>query len=445
MLEITNINFKLKTVDNLKCSGNVKDIQMSLIKNTFCVNVIYNEGETINTEYTKPKEQDTIEEVNMNLFDKETETTQQEQMNILCKVEEQQEEVKELEPEPEPGEIKEPEPEPEPEEVKEEEEEVKEEEPEQQEQPKVKSLSIEELKELLTEKLEKKNTALSYYRTIKQACDYFEIYEIYGLLQHNEQEIIYFIEDKYKTSLSSISSKLCGVLKCYTVLSLESKLFKERIQHYKTLLKVKKDADKEKLTDKKNIEDGEEILNHCKNEMDKLGDTLKNDINLLNSWDITAQMYCVLKIYLEIGNFRGGEIVDMKILDTDTEDKINYINVKTHKIIIRNHKTEKSQKERIIEIEDKKLINILKKGLGKYLITDKNNEPFKTSSKFGEYFKSLFKYTPYDLREALTSKTVRDCLTSGDTETLERLSSIQGHSLSTMLNHYNKYNQEISY
>ena len=422
MIEIQNINFKNKTIDNVKCSyGNVKDIQMSMIRNTFTVNVNYNEGETITTEYTKPKKQDTIDDVNINLFEKETENTQQEQANISCKIEEHTEEVKE--PEPEPEEVKEPEPEPE-------------------EQPKDKSLSIEELKELLTEKLEKKNTALSYYRTIKQVCDYFEIYEIYGLLQHNEQEIIYFIEDKYKTSLSSISSKLCGVLKCYTVLSLESKLFKERIQHYKTLLKVKKDADKEKLTDKKNIEDGEEILNHCKNEMDKLGDTLKNDINLLNSWDITAQMYCVLKIYLEIGNFRGGEIVDMKILDTDTEDKINYINVKTHKIIIRNHKTEKSQKERIIEIEDKKLINILKKGLGKYLITDKNNEPFKTSSKFGEYFKSLFKYTPYDLREALTSKTVRDCLTSGDTETLERLSSIQGHSLSTMLNHYNKYNQE---
>ena len=152
MLEITNINFKLKTVDNLKCSGNVKDIQMSLIKNTFCVNVIYNEGETITTEYTKPKEQDTIEEVNMNLFDKETEDNQQEQLNISCKVEE---------PEPEPEEVKVEEPEPEPEEVKEEEEEVKEEEPEQQEQPKVKSLSIEELKELLTEKLEKK--FMDYY------------------------------------------------------------------------------------------------------------------------------------------------------------------------------------------------------------------------------------------------------------------------------------------
>ena len=148
MLKKTNIDFKLKTVDNLKCSGNVKDIQMSLIKNTFCVNVIYNEGETITTEYTKPKEQDTIEEVNMNLFDKETEDNQQEQLNISCKVEE---------PEPEPEEVKVEEPEPEPEEVKEEEEEeVKEEEPEQQEQPKDKSLSIEELKELLTEKLEKK-------------------------------------------------------------------------------------------------------------------------------------------------------------------------------------------------------------------------------------------------------------------------------------------------
>ena len=177
MIEIQNINFKNKTIDNVKCSyGNVKDIQMSMIRNTFTVNVNYNEGETITTEYTKPKKQDTIDDVNINLFEKETENTQQEQANISCKIEEHTEEVKE--PEPEPEEVKEPEPEPE---------EVKEEEPEQQGQPKDKSLSIEELKELLTEKLEKKKTALSYYRTIKQACDYFEIYEIYGLLQHNEQ------------------------------------------------------------------------------------------------------------------------------------------------------------------------------------------------------------------------------------------------------------------
>ena len=129
MITITYIDFKQKKIQSVECSGNVKDIQRSMIKNTFCVNVIYNEGETITTEYTKPKEQDTIEEVNMNLFDKETEVNQQEQVNASCKVEE---------PEPEPEEVKEEEPE-----------EVKEEEPEQQEQPKDKSLSIEEIKELL--------------------------------------------------------------------------------------------------------------------------------------------------------------------------------------------------------------------------------------------------------------------------------------------------------
>jgi len=428
MIEIQKIDFKNKTIDNVKCSyGNVKDIQMSLIKNTFCVKVIYNEGETITTEYKKPKKEDTIEDVKLNLFDMETENTQQEQTNISCKVEEQQEEVKEQQEELKEEETEEPK------------EEVKDE--PKEEEHKDKSLSIEELKELLTEKIEKKNTALSYGRTIKQVYDYFKSDDVYSLLQ-KEQEIIAFIEDKYKTNISSISSKLCGVLKCYTVLNLESKVIKDRIQHFKVLLKVKHDADKEKLSDKKSIEEGEEILEHCKNEMNKLGEKVKNDIQLLNTWDITVQMYCVLKIYLDIGNLRGDEVVDMKILDTDTEDKINYINVKTNQIIIKNHKTEKSQGTRTIDIEDKKLLNILKKGLGKYLITDKNNEPYKTSSKFGEYFKSIIGYNPYDLRKALTSKCIRECLTEGNTEALERLSDTQGHSLTTMLNNYNTYNQE---
>ena len=120
MIEVQNINFKKKTIDNVKCSyGNVKDIQLSMIRNTFTVNVIYNEGETITTEYKKPKKQDTIEEVNINLFDKETEDNQREQVNISCKVEEQQEEQEE-----------------------EEKEEPKEEEPEVKEEPTENSLSI---------------------------------------------------------------------------------------------------------------------------------------------------------------------------------------------------------------------------------------------------------------------------------------------------------------
>jgi len=61
-------------------------------------------------------------------------------------------------------------------------------------------------------------------------------------------------------------------MRCFKMLyciEFKSKLLKDRIQHYKVLLKVKQDADKEKVIDKKTIEEGEEILNHCKNEMDK--------------------------------------------------------------------------------------------------------------------------------------------------------------------------------
>ena len=327
MLTITNINFKQKSIDKVECAGNVKDLQMSMVRNTLCVNVIYNEGETNTTEYKKPNKEDTIEEVNMNLFDMETENTQQEQVNISCKVEEQEEEEEVKEDEEEEEEVKEEEEEVniydwniynlkmskkmfsdsnvnsdisvKEEEVKEEQqeeqheeikEEVKEEQQEEQheevkqeeqeeEEPK---MTIDELKQLLNDSIDKKNTSLSYYRTIKQVYDYFRIDNIYSLLQ-KEQDIIDFIEDKYKTSLSSITSKLCGVLKCYTVLNMESKLLKDRIQHYKTLLKVKQEADKEKVMDKKTIEEGEEILEHCKNEMDKLGEKVKSDITLLNT------------------------------------------------------------------------------------------------------------------------------------------------------------------
>jgi len=67
------MDFKNKTIHNVKCSyGNVKDIQLSMVRNTFKINVIYNEGETITTEYRKPKKEDTIEDVKLNLFDMET-------------------------------------------------------------------------------------------------------------------------------------------------------------------------------------------------------------------------------------------------------------------------------------------------------------------------------------------------------------------------------------
>ena len=122
---------------------------MSMIKNTFCVKVIYNENHEITTEYKKPIKRDTIDEVNTNIIEMDINNIQQEQMNISCTVketevkEEQKEEVKEEQQE-------------EPEQQEEEPEEPKKDEPEEEEQKKDKTLSIEELKETLTEKLEKR-------------------------------------------------------------------------------------------------------------------------------------------------------------------------------------------------------------------------------------------------------------------------------------------------
>ena len=85
MITISKIDFKNKTIDNVECSyGNVKDIQLSMVRNTFCVNVVYNDGESISTEVKKPKE-DTID----NIIEVDLNNTQKEQMNISCTIEEE--------------------------------------------------------------------------------------------------------------------------------------------------------------------------------------------------------------------------------------------------------------------------------------------------------------------------------------------------------------------
>ena len=61
-------------------------------------------------------------------------------------------------------------------------EEVKEEEP---------KMTIEELKEILTENLDNKNTALSYVRTIKQVYDYFKVMTLYIITKRTRNHKFY--------------------------------------------------------------------------------------------------------------------------------------------------------------------------------------------------------------------------------------------------------------
>ena len=64
-------------------------------------------------------------------------------------------------------------------------------------------------------------------------------------------KLLKFIETKYD-KLSTIKNKLCGMLKVYNLLNLESNVLKSKIDHYMVSLSIQEDKKKEDSTDKKN-------------------------------------------------------------------------------------------------------------------------------------------------------------------------------------------------
>jgi len=144
-------------------------------------------------------------------------------------------------------------------------------------------------------------------------------------LYNKEKEIIDYLEQQYKTT-STLKNKLCATLKCYTLLNIECKLLKDKIEHCRITQSIKED--KSNHEDKKPIEEADTIVTYFHNELDTMRETNKKDTDILNRRDTTAQLYTVLKIYLTYGMLRRSEIINMKITDTDEgNDKINYINV----------------------------------------------------------------------------------------------------------------------
>jgi len=222
------------------------------------------------------------------------------------------------------------------------------------------------------------------------------------------------------------------------LLNLESNVLKSKIDHYMVSLSIQEDKKKEDPTDKKTIKEAELIVNYFKKELGIMEDTISKDLDILNTWDKTAQLYAVLKIYLTYGMLRPSEIMDMKITDTDEgNEKKNYVNVATKKIIIHNHKNDKKG-TKVIDITDDTLNDILCKGLNSYLITNHSGEVYTSSSSFSKMFKSRFNdYNPYDLRKCISSLAIHE----GDIEKINMLEHNQGHCLNTILKNYNTYNK----
>jgi len=69
-------------------------------------------------------------------------------------------------------------------------------------------------------------------------------------LLSKEEEIIDYLEQQYKLTLKN---KLCGIYKCYSLLNIESKLLKDKIEHYRITQSIKED--KNNHEEKKTIEE----------------------------------------------------------------------------------------------------------------------------------------------------------------------------------------------
>ena len=424
MIKIQNINFQNKTIENVEANGEtITNIEMKLLKTKFSITII-KEGQIIKKETRKKKNKEVIKELYIQDEDEKIEIQPQPIQEEIIETPDTIEEVI-FEPQPIKEEIIEPiKIQPEPIEI----------------QPEIiETITLAQMEELLRKNIPKENTFSTYLRTIKDVYNHFKISNVKELLITKEQDIIEYIETQYDKN-STIKNKICSIYKAYDLLNIKSDLFKTTIQNYRAKLTIQ--IDEEKDSKKQTIDEGDKIIEDFNNKLNDLKETLLNNHTSqepIKNWTQDTQLYALLKIYLTYGVLRPSEITDCQITDTDdNNENINYINIKTKKIVINNHKNNKKG-SKIIDITDKQLLKVLRLGLNNYLITDTDGNVYKSTSAFSKFFHTKFNYNPYDLRKAITSK----CISEGDIDKIKQLEHNQGHSLETILNHYNTYNKKI--
>jgi len=397
MIKITNLNFQNQTIENIEVDGeDIHEVEMKLTETIFKITLV-KAGVSFQKQIEKKDVSNEVVDVVMD-------------EPIMEEVREEIEEVVE----------------PIMEEVREEIEED------------VEPVTLGKMRELLKEHISKPNTLDSYVRTIKQVHEHFKIDDMRVLLSTKEQDIICYLESNY-TNNSTIKSKLCSVFKAYKILEIEGNLFKQRIDFYATKQTLKQEETKQE--NKKSVDEGDKIISHFKNHLKDLGkkiqnDTTENDNSMLNNWSIEVQLFCVLKLYLTYGVIRSSELMNCLITDNDCDDNTNYINVNKKQIVINNHKNDRKGKK-VIDINDNKLLGILRKGIGRFLVTTQQGELYQSSSAFSKVFMKYFEHNVYDLRKAISSK----CVSEGNIEEIKKLEHVQGHDLKTILEFYNVYSK----
>ena len=94
---------------------------------------------------------------------------------------------------------------------------------------------------------------------------------------------------------------------------------------------------------KKDTDEGDKLIDEFIKHYNELEQKIKNNLSLLTEWNQEAQLYCLLKLYLEYGVLRSSEIINCLITDNDDNNKINYINIKSKNLVINIHKNDKKR------------------------------------------------------------------------------------------------------
>ena len=155
----------------------------------------------------------------------------------------------------------------------------------------------------------------------------------------------------------------------------------------------------------------------------------------------------MLDIIKNVGVLRPKELQCMQIIDNeDAEINFdNYINIKTQKMVIGNHKNSKyeTNEEGKKICTNKRIINLpydfcklCEFGVNTWLISDEDGNTIK-KKELCNYLKELLniKCKYYELRRMKTSVYIK----SGDMELINKLAYNQGHDIQTQLTYYTTY------
>ena len=280
----------------------------------------------------------------------------------------------------------------------------------------------------------KENTIQDYQHKTKTICSHFHNNDINDILTNYFDDLVKFIAeidggDKLKDSYINPLINICRHFQY------DNHIIKLRELHQQ----YRKQID-DKQTNKKEMT-SDETQQHLDN-IQKVYDSVRNIVYETDetftyhqgtySMEFKTLLFC--KFFFDYGTLRNGEYRQIKITDSDECGEMNYINLQTKQLIVREHKNKKYKEIRTIDLKDD-FTELIKNRVGKYLFTNTKDEVYSDNDKLNKNtVKKWFSLTFTQLRHIKTSSMINQ-----EYETnIANLEEIQGHNKQTMLKYYTK-------